>query len=88
MFLTSGAGSHAGVRKRKSEPIDPDGNEESKPKSVTLTMRAILGQVTPMKKPCRETAGNFRGYIGVIGYILGFYRDNGKENGNYYNSII
>ena len=20
---------------------------------------------------------------GIIGYILGFYRDNGKENGNY-----
>ena len=29
------------------------------------------------------------GYIGIIGYILGFilglYRDNGKENGNYHN---
>ena len=24
------------------------------------------------------------GYIGIIGYILGLYRDNGKENGNYY----
>ena len=24
------------------------------------------------------------GYMGVIGYILGLYRDNGKENGNYY----
>ena len=25
------------------------------------------------------------GYIGIIGYILGLYRDNGKEHGNYYN---
>ena len=40
-----------------------------------------------MKKPCRETAGKYRGYIGVIGYILGFYRDNGKENGNFCNLI-
>ena len=24
------------------------------------------------------------GYIGIIGYILGLYRDNGKENGNYF----
>ena len=24
------------------------------------------------------------GYIGVLGYILGLYWDNGKENGNYY----
>ena len=23
------------------------------------------------------------GYIGIIGTILGLYRDNGKENGNY-----
>ena len=28
---------------------------------------------------------NYRGYIWVIlGFILGFYRDNGKENGSYY----
>ena len=25
--------------------------------------------------------------IGIIGYILGLYRDNGKENGNYYNGL-
>ena len=24
------------------------------------------------------------GYIGIIGYMLGLYWDNGKENGNYY----
>ena len=24
------------------------------------------------------------GYTGIIGYMLGLYRDNGKENGNYY----
>ena len=23
------------------------------------------------------------GYIGIIGYMLVLYRDNGKENGNY-----
>ena len=28
------------------------------------------------------------GHIGIIGYILGIYRDNGKENGNYYNGVI
>ena len=25
----------------------------------------------------------YRGYIGTIGYILGLYRDKGKEKGNY-----
>ena len=24
------------------------------------------------------------GYVGIIGYILGLYGDNGKESGNYY----
>ena len=24
------------------------------------------------------------GYVGIIGYILGICRDNGKENGSYY----
>ena len=23
-------------------------------------------------------------YYSILGYILGLYRDNGKENGNYY----
>ena len=32
-----------------------------------------------------ETA--IMGYIGIIGYILGLYWENGKENGNYYNSF-
>ena len=27
--------------------------------------------------------GLYRGYIGIIGYIVGLYRDNGEENGNY-----
>ena len=27
-------------------------------------------------------------YMGIIGTILGFYRDNGKENGNYYIGVI
>ena len=31
-----------------------------------------------------ETTGII-GVIGIIGYILWLYRDNGKENGNYYN---
>ena len=26
-------------------------------------------------------------YIGIIGYILGLYWDNGKENGNYYSIL-
>ena len=25
--------------------------------------------------------------MGIIGYILGLYRDNGKEHGNYYNGL-
>ena len=28
------------------------------------------------------------GYIGIIGYILGFYKDNGQEHGNYYVSLV
>ena len=31
---------------------------------------------------------DYRGYIGVIRYVLGFHFDNGKENGNYYNGVI
>ena len=31
---------------------------------------------------------DYRGYIGIVGYILGLYRDNGKENGNCYNGFI
>ena len=27
------------------------------------------------------------GYLDNIGVILGLYRDNGKENGNYYNEL-
>ena len=27
------------------------------------------------------------GYIGIIGYILGYYWDNGRENGKYYNGL-
>ena len=25
--------------------------------------------------------------MGYIGYMLGLYRDNGEENGNYYNGL-
>ena len=28
------------------------------------------------------------GYIGILGYILGIYWDNGKENGNYYSILV
>ena len=31
--------------------------------------------------------GLYRGYIGIIGYILGLYGDNGKENGHYFNGL-
>ena len=27
-------------------------------------------------------------YLGIIGYILGLYRDNGKENGSYYKTRL
>ena len=38
----------------------------------------------------RQNCGPFLGTlnIGVIGTILGFYGDNGKENGNYYIGVI
>ena len=31
------------------------------------------------------TKGLSGGDIGITGYVLALYRDNGKENGNYYN---
>ena len=31
-----------------------------------------------------ETIGIIVVFIGITWYILGLYRDNGKENGNYY----
>ena len=31
-----------------------------------------------------ETIGIYRGFIGILGYILGLYRGDGKENGSYY----
>ena len=34
------------------------------------------------KKNGNYDNGLYRDYIGIIGYILGLYRDNGKENGN------
>ena len=36
----------------------------------------------------RKLQGLCRVYMGIIGYILGFYWDNGKSNGNYYNGAI
>ena len=32
----------------------------------------------------KKTETTKMGSIGIIGYILGLYRDNGKENGNNY----
>ena len=43
------------------------------------------------QKPLLLQHGNYRDYgdyIGMLGYILGFYWDNGKENGNYYLGFI
>ena len=37
-----------------------------------------LGRILP------QTGLRVQGYIGIVGYILGLYRDNGKENRNYY----
>ena len=34
-----------------------------------------------------ETTGIIMGFIGIRRYLLGLCRDNGKENGNYYNII-
>ena len=31
-----------------------------------------------------ELEGLYRVHIGILGYILGLYRENGKEHGNYY----
>ena len=39
------------------------------------------GLETLMEKNIETT---IMGYIGIIGYILGLYWDNGKENGNHY----
>ena len=34
-----------------------------------------------------EMEATIMGYIGIIGYILGLYWGNGKENGNYYSIL-
>ena len=34
-----------------------------------------------------DYGGLYRDYIGVIGYIWGLYRDNGKEHGSYYSFL-
>ena len=39
-----------------------------------------------MGAACPEHIG-VMGYKGIIGFILGLYRDNGKEHGNYYNGL-
>ena len=38
----------------------------------------------------RQNCGPFLGtlHVGIIGTILGFYGDNGKENGNYYTEVM
>ena len=32
--------------------------------------------------------GIYRDYIGIVGYILGLYRDDGKGNGSYYKTRL
>ena len=41
----------------------------------------LCGYMGIMEKKMETT---IMGYIGIIGYILVYYRDNGKGNGNYY----
>ena len=61
--------------------------------SASGTCQALLWQRTrapPNRDPSVTFTGkengnyrDYRGYVGIIGYILGLYWDNGKENGNY-----
>ena len=44
-------------------------------------MGRIDGYIGIMEKKMEAT---ITGYIGIIGYTLGLYRDNGKENGSYH----
>ena len=32
----------------------------------------------------KKMEATIMGYIGILGYVLGLYWDNGKENGTYY----
>ena len=34
------------------------------------------------------TLGLYKGFTRIIGFFGGLYRDNGKENGNYYTGAI
>ena len=49
-------------------------------------IRLHRGYIGIMEKRT-ETTRDYRGYIGIIRVILGLYRDNGKENGNYYSIL-
>ena len=51
------------------------------PSQVCWYLMVAKDRTAGFQDVCRYA---YRGYIGIIGYILGLYRDNGKENGNYY----
>ena len=46
--------------------------------------RGLQGSRTVGAAYTRVIQGLYWSYIRVMGYILGLYRDNGKENGKYY----
>ena len=49
-----------------------------KKRETTIVCRGCLGI---MEKKMETTVLD---YVRILGYILGIYWDNGKENGNYY----
>ena len=48
------------------------------------------GQLSGMLNKCngKENGNYYRGYIGIMGFILGLYWDNGKENGDFYRDYM
>ena len=48
-----------------------------------VQQQLLVPQLTYMHLPIRVIIN----YYNIIGYILGYIWDNGKENGNYYNII-
>ena len=49
-----------------------------------VIFRGVFCITVYCRPQARRTDGNYRDYIiGIIGFTLGLYRDNGKENGNY-----
>ena len=56
----------------EQKPLEGDGDDEEEAADVKDVVPVV-------PQPLGKT------YRGYIGYILGLYGDNGKENGNYYN---